>query len=60
MLDIYLIIEPDFDHKVDDVVMIIDGEKSWIKGFDDDEWEETKAFAEKLAAQLGIELRETD
>jgi hypothetical protein len=56
----YIAKRPDLEYEVDDVVLVIeeDGQKiiCRIKGFNDYEWEEASAFAEKLAQTLGIEF----
>lgn len=50
---------PDFEYEVVDVLLGIDtGEETtatWIKGFDDDEWEQAEQFARELAKLLHCE-----
>lgn len=59
-MKIYVAIQPDLEYEVDDVVLVVeDGvwkNVCWVKGFDDIEWEEANAFAEKLAKTLGVEF----
>ena len=56
----YVAIQPDFEHEVQDVVLIIEDQNfkrtCWISGFDDVEWEAANAFAEKVAKTLSVEF----
>ena len=53
-MDIKVRLQPDFDHEVQDVVLIVDGEECWIKGFDDVDWKEATTYGEALATSLGV------
>ena len=50
---------PDFEYEVVDVLLGLqvgdDVTTTWIKGFDDDEWEQAEQFARDLAALLHCE-----
>lgn len=57
MSEYYVCISPDFENEVLDVIAVIEGEQCHVKGFDDVEWKEADAFAEKIAKRLGVEHR---
>lgn len=50
---------PDFDHEVVDVFICIDTDDevitSWVRGYDDVDWEQAQRFAEELATVLNCE-----
>lgn len=65
-LTAYVATQADLEYEVDDVIIIIhEGEpnsdgfverRSWVRGFDDHEWEQAREYAENLAKTLGIEF----
>ena len=52
-------VKHDFDYEVIDVMLRIEDQGDvrdvWVKGFDEDEWEQVQPYVDKLAAALSIE-----
>ena len=44
----------DWDNNVIDVILVIDGEQCFVKGFDDTEWKECEEYVEELSRTLGV------
>jgi len=60
MIRVHVITEPDFDNEVQDVTIIVrdsEGERHcWVRGFDDDEWEQAEQYAKQLASVLNVDF----
>lgn len=50
----YIFKSEDWDHNVTDVHIVLFGSICWVKGFDDDEWEECNQFIYKLSELTGL------
>lgn len=53
-MDIKVIQQSDFEYEVEDIILIVDDEECWIKGFDDVDWKEAREYGEALATALGV------
>ena len=50
----YICKKMDWEYSVVDVFLVIDDVEYNIKGFDEDDWQESENFAESLAKSLNI------
>lgn len=52
-------VKHDLEYEVIDVMLRIEDEDNmryvWVKGFDEDEWEQVQPYVDKLTAALSIE-----
>lgn len=55
MVKAYVCTKMDWDYNVIDIILNINGEDCWIKGFEDIEWKKAEEFADTLAEAFGIE-----
>lgn len=54
MIKVSVVKSIDLEYSIIDVGLMVNGEVSWIKGFDDFEWKEANEFALELSTTLGL------